>query len=287
MALGAAEVEYITQGVEADMRNDGRKKEDFRAIELQLGVIAQASGSARLRLGNTDVIVGVKVEIGSPDPDMLDCGRLAFSVECSPVASSAFQGRGGEELGAELTRSLERALYPGPTGRGGGVDLSQLSIVAGKTCWVLYVDALVLNIDGNVLDALSLAAKAALADTRIPKVEVTPGEDPTDEPDYEVDDDPAACSRLNVQSVPVIVTVSQIGRSCAVDPTAAEELCSSAALQARVCSRVAVDSSGRVCGLTKRRQQALDPAILLDMVDIAQRLGPRLHKALDAFVLSL
>ncbi len=53
---------------------------------------------------------------------------------------------------------------------GGGVDLSQLSIVAGKTCWVLYVDALVLNIDGNVLDALSLAAKAALADTRIPKV---------------------------------------------------------------------------------------------------------------------
>lgn len=61
MALSAAEREYITQGVEQNIRNDGRKREDFRAIELQLGVIAQASGSARLKLGNTDVIVGVKV----------------------------------------------------------------------------------------------------------------------------------------------------------------------------------------------------------------------------------
>lgn len=58
----------------------------------------------------------------------------------------------------------------GPTLAGGGLDLTQLSIVSGKTCWVLYVDALVLNMDGNVLDALSLAAKAALADTRVPKV---------------------------------------------------------------------------------------------------------------------
>lgn len=137
--ISDAEREYITQGVEQNIRNDGRGREDYRAVEVQLGVIAQASGSARLKLGNTDVIVGVKVsalaarirvqgpqqarmpqaaacgrathvarpaprsalgcsqvEIGNPDPDLLDCGRLAFSVECSPVASSAFQvGWGG------------------------------------------------------------------------------------------------------------------------------------------------------------------------------------------------
>jgi exosome complex component RRP42 len=38
--------------------------------------------------------------------------------------------------------------------------MSSLCIVSGKTCWVLYVDALVLNMDGSVLDALSMAAKA-------------------------------------------------------------------------------------------------------------------------------
>ncbi len=39
------------------------------------------------------------------------------------------------------------------------MDLSTLSIVSGKTCWVLYVDALLLNIGGNLHDALSVAAK--------------------------------------------------------------------------------------------------------------------------------
>ena len=44
-------------------------------------------------------------------------------------------------------------------GRGGGVDLSALSIVSGKTCWVVFADALLLNIGGNLHDAVSIAAK--------------------------------------------------------------------------------------------------------------------------------
>lgn len=40
-----------------------------------------------------------------------------------------------------------------------GIDLQQLSIIKGKACWAVYVDALVLNDDGDVLDALSYAAK--------------------------------------------------------------------------------------------------------------------------------
>ena len=50
-------------------------------------------------------------------------------------------------------------LRPIPWGTGCGVDLSKLSIVPGKQCWVLYVDALVMNIDGNVLDTVSMAVK--------------------------------------------------------------------------------------------------------------------------------
>jgi len=53
-----------------------------------------------------------------------------------------------------------------PSGRGGGVDLSALSIVAGKTCWVLWVDALLLNLGGNLHDALSVAAKVRSAAQR-------------------------------------------------------------------------------------------------------------------------
>lgn len=119
-----------------------------------------------------------------------------------------------------LREDLPPAWHLPRAGRAGGVDLSTLSIVSGKTCWVVYADALLLNIGGNLHDALSAAAKvrtawgwpllaisssphtltaglpaadaflcvasaalpqAALADARIPRVQVVPGEDPTGE----------------------------------------------------------------------------------------------------------
>ncbi|PSC67545.1 exosome complex component RRP42 [Micractinium conductrix] len=273
--ISGGEAQWVAAGIGCDCRNDGRRREEYRPLAVQLGVLAQATGSARVQLGDTDVIVGLKAEIGNPDAERPDCGRLVCGVECSPVASPAFRGRGGDELSGELARALERSLYAGPSGRGSsGLDLSALCIVSGKTCWVLYLDALLLNIGGNLHDALSVAAKAALADARIPRVDVVPGEDPTEEPDYEVDDDPSTAQRLEAGGLPISVTVSQIGQHCVVDLTAEEELCSSAALQ------VAVDSSGAVCGVTKRRQKGLDASVALEMVEVAKRAAAKLHAAL-------
>lgn len=52
---------------------------------------------------------------------------------------------------------------PAFPGRGGGLDLSALSIVSGKTCWVVYVDVLLLNIGGNLHDAAAAATKVGPA----------------------------------------------------------------------------------------------------------------------------
>ena len=43
-----------------------------------------------------------QVEIGTPDEDRPNCGKLAFAVECSPVASPAFQVRRYSRAGARL-----------------------------------------------------------------------------------------------------------------------------------------------------------------------------------------
>ncbi len=59
--LSEGEKEYIVQGVEQGLRTDGRGLLEFRALQFELGIIPQASGSARLHLGPTDVIVAVKV----------------------------------------------------------------------------------------------------------------------------------------------------------------------------------------------------------------------------------
>lgn len=55
------EVIHIQSGFLHDVRSDGRCTEELRPIVLETGQLVQASGSARLKLGLTDVLVAVKV----------------------------------------------------------------------------------------------------------------------------------------------------------------------------------------------------------------------------------
>ena len=54
---------HIQEGFLQDVRNDGRSTEGLRSIVLETGQLVQASGSARLKLGLTDVLVAVKVRL--------------------------------------------------------------------------------------------------------------------------------------------------------------------------------------------------------------------------------
>lgn len=45
---------------------------------------------------------------------------------------------------------------------GAGINLSSLSILDGKVCWDLYIDGLVISMDGNILDALGAAIKVCV-----------------------------------------------------------------------------------------------------------------------------
>jgi hypothetical protein len=70
----------------------------------------------------------------------------------------------------ELRNHAQHRTHHTPTHAGGALDLKALSVIPGKACWVVFVDALLLNDGGNVLDALACAARAALALTRVPTV---------------------------------------------------------------------------------------------------------------------
>lgn len=194
-------------------------------------------------------LTSVQVEIGSPDPGAPNRGKLQVSVECSPVASPEYQGRGGEEWGAEMAHAVQAALLGGGGG-GGGVDLSSLCILAGKTCWLVYVDALVLNNDGNVLSAVSLAAHAALVDTRVPRVEVVADEEGGGPPEIELDDGASCGLALDASRLPVVVTVSQVGSATVLDMDGAEEGCAEASAHIAVMcymplARLSGSASGR------------------------------------------
>ena len=55
-------------------RTDGRAFDEPRELSIETNVIPKANGSARVRLGDTEVVTGVKVQPDRPFPDMGEKG---------------------------------------------------------------------------------------------------------------------------------------------------------------------------------------------------------------------
>uniref|UniRef100_H2ZE95 Exosome component 7 n=1 Tax=Ciona savignyi TaxID=51511 RepID=H2ZE95_CIOSA len=266
--LGDSEKWFIIHGIQDDLRNDGRSCDDYRHIEVETGVISNTHGSSRLRLGNTEVMVGVKVELGTPDPHSPNDGLIHFHVDCSPNADPSFQGRGGEELSSNISCILTR-IFNNKT----AIDLSTLGIIPHKQCWVVHVDVLILECGGNLFDAVSVAVKASLHNTGIPNIQVTDGDEGTQE--ISLPDDPNDVKFINTNNCPLLVTISKAGSRHIVDATADEESCCNASLV------VGVTRRGRTMGMRKMGEGSLDPESIPEMIETGKNIGRQLHIALD------
>lgn len=74
-----------------DKREDGRELDEYRDISIETDVISKAEGSARVKIGDTQVIVGIKPQIGAPFPDTSDLGVLMTNCEMLPMADPTFE----------------------------------------------------------------------------------------------------------------------------------------------------------------------------------------------------
>lgn len=274
VGLSLGEKHFIQGGIAQDLRSDGRKRLTYRPICVETGVIPQANGSARVRMGATDVISSVKAELGKPSSLQPDKGKVTINVDCSPTAEPMFEGRGGDELSMELSVALQRCLLGGKSGAGAGIDLSSLIVVDGKICWDLYIDCLVVSSDGNLLDALGAAIKAALSNTGIPRVHVAAGASGDEQAEVDISDEEFL--QFDTSDIPVIVTLTKVGRHYIVDATSEEESQMNSAVS------ISVNRKGHVCGLTKRGGAGLDPSIILDMISVAKHVSEQLINKLDS-----
>ena len=64
MRISVSESDFISKGVECDIRADGRSRRYIRPFSINLDFISQANGSARCIAGS-DVLVCVKAEVAS------------------------------------------------------------------------------------------------------------------------------------------------------------------------------------------------------------------------------
>lgn len=276
VGLSLGEKNFIRGGIAQDLRCDGRRRLTYRPIRVETGVIAQANGSARVRIGGTDVIASVKAELGRPNPSQPDKGKVSINIDCSATAAPIFQGKGGEALSTELAVALRQCLLGGKSGAGAGIDLSSLSIVERKVCWDLYIDGLVVSSDGNLLDALGAAIKAALSNTGIPKVNViaVDATSADDQPEVDVSDEEFL--QFDTSAIPAIITLTKVGKHYIVDATEEEESQMSSAIS------ISINRHGHICGLTKRGGAGVDPSIILDMISVSKHVSESFINTLDS-----
>jgi len=251
--------QYISFLASKGRRNDKRKEDEFRKIEIEPGVIANAEGSARVRIGKTEVIVGVKMGTGEPFSDKPDAGVLMTGAELSPLSSPDFETGPPKEDAIELARVVDRGIR-----ESGMIDTKKLCIKKGEKVWMVFVDIQIINHDGNLIDAASLAAVAALLNAKMPKFD---GEN--------VEYGTSTSKSLPVTQKPIAVTISKIGNALMADCTVEEE---SAAL-ARI--TVTTKDDGNLCALQKGGSYPLSVEEIDKAFEISIRKGKEIRKMLD------
>jgi exosome complex component RRP42 len=158
--------QLIKQMADEGKRIDNRSANEYREISIETGVIKSAEGSARVKIGNTEVVAGVKMGIGDPFSDTPDEGVLMVGAEFVPLASPEFESGPPGEDAIELARVCDRAIRESKI-----MDTKKLCIKEGEKVWMVFVDIDILDDDGNLIDASSLAAIAALSTAKYPKID--------------------------------------------------------------------------------------------------------------------
>jgi exosome complex component RRP42 len=267
--LSEEEKYYLVIGVEEDKRVDGRSRLDYRSGDLEINCVSNSHGSLRIRLAESDVIISAKVDIGEPLEETPGCGQITFLVDCSPTASPAFEGRGGDELSETICRILQSAYV-----KSGALDLSSLCIVNEKCCYVIGVDILVLQCGGNLLDVISMGVKLCLGICEIPVIEEVRYDLGYPTPAFTTDE--FKFNYLDVGQSPVVITLPRIGRYFVVDATLEEESCSKGKLA------IAVTPNGIITNVDKLGKGCYQSRSISASVQMAAKVGISLNKVLDS-----
>jgi len=250
---------HIIGLLNANTRLDGRKLTDYRKpIEIEYGIIKTAEGSARVKIGETEVMVGVKLEVGEPYPDTPNEGTIIVGAELLPMSNPDFElGPPGIQA-IELARVVDRGIRESKA-----LDFKKLCIEKGEKIWMVIIDICPINDAGNLFDASSLAALAALKDTKYPEFN---GE----KVDYKKKTD----KKLELEKTPIAVTVIKIGGKFIVDPDTEEEK----AVDARL--TVSSIEDGTLCAMQKGGDFPLTMEDIDKMLDIGIEKAKELRKCL-------
>nr|MCK4929910.1 exosome complex protein Rrp42 [Nanoarchaeota archaeon] len=250
---------HINEALKKGIRLDGRKKEEYRKIEIRTGVVATAEGSASVKCGDTEVIAGIKLNIGEPYPDSPENGVMMVGSEMLPLSNPEFEGGPPRIDAIEVARVIDRGIREGKT-----IDTKKLCLKKGELVWMVMIDVLPINHDGNLIDLGGIAALTALKNAKM----------------LEVENDKVVFGKrtkqdLPITSMPLPVTILKIGDNLIVDPTNAEEK----VLDARLTVSVLEDDT--LCAMQKGGDASLSIKDINEMIDLAIKKSQEIRKKLQ------
>ncbi|MFX1450175.1 MAG: exosome complex protein Rrp42 [Promethearchaeota archaeon] len=230
---------HINALAKKNQRNDGRDFNTYREISLETDVILKAEGSARVKIGKTDIVAGIKISVGPPFPDTPDVGVITVNAELTALASPAFEPGPPNEDSVEVARVVDRGIRHSEI-----VDYSKLCLIPGEQAFIIFIDLYVMSYDGNMFDAGTLAAVAALLTAKIPRTEVRDKEVVVLGEQYDKSD----WLPLPITNKAVSVTVAKIGDKLMIDPNEQEDRVMDARLT------ITVGEHGNLCSVQKGKE---------------------------------
>ncbi len=203
--------ENILSKMKEGQRLDGRGLNDYRDIEIKVNNIKSADGSSWVRIGNTEVVCGIKFIIGTPYPDSPDEGNMSFNLELTGLSSPEFSTGPPQIDALEYGRVADRAIR-----HANAIDFKELAIIPGEKVFTMFIDCYAINADGNLIDATEIAALAAIMNAHIPKL---------DEKNVIIYGEKDR--KINLKTFPLSFTFEKIGDKIVLDATEIEEFTSS------------------------------------------------------------
>lgn len=244
--------EYLKQG----KRFDERELDDFREITIETEVSKNAEGSARVKFGKTEIIVGVKMDVAEPYADSPNEGNLIVSAELLPLSSSRFELGPPKIESIELARVVDRMIRESKF-----IEFDKLCIKEGEKVWTVFIDIYSLNADGNLIDAAAMGVVAALKNAKIPKY---------DEKEERTDYGNHSNKKIPLKKdTPLSITYHKIDGKIIVDPTQEEEDVSEA--------RVTIGSSnGVISSMQKGNSGSFSEEGMNEIIDLNDKLWEKL-----------
>ncbi|WVQ85775.1 hypothetical protein IAT38_007942 [Cryptococcus sp. DSM 104549] len=155
--------QYLSRFLASGYRPDGRAVRAWRDVSINVGSILTAFGSSLVRMGDTAMVCGIKAEVSEPATSAPSEGFVVPNIDLPALCSPQFKPGPPGDRAQTYSNWLNDLLVSSQT-----LPPSSLVICPGKAAWVVYIDVVCINYDGNAFDAAVLAVMAALKNTRLP-----------------------------------------------------------------------------------------------------------------------